>query len=327
MYLQYGSVVLKVIDLNRYERTNVYTTDGADLLYVKHVLSATAVYAPGGVPAMPSIAAISADTAGQLAGTDNTGAIIYATGRGLEPGVAATVAPAPLMEDDFGGPTGVSFAGPETDAELRYRLLRPRQKLVLWAYTMGAGTPIRWLESPRPGFALDAANGPLPLGCDVVSAAGEPHSVAVNFTVSTCLPPCPIGSDRLILSHRWQMDHGHDDDGYLTRTTIGEVVFHSGVSDIIYRYPDAFRNQFLHPIPLGFERKVPQISAASDGLTMRYTLVDTDPKIVFSPGDSGATRAEIVEQFNTRSPDPSQAAIAIAGGLFSAFDRLRPRRE
>lgn len=330
MYLQYGTTVLKVIDLSRYERTNVYTDDGADLLYVKHTLGVSAVYAPGGVPNMPSVATLSKDTAAVLGGADSTISVVAKQPRGKKPGETTVVRPAPLMEDDFGGPTGDQFTGPETDAELRYRLLLPRQKLVLWAYRRSDGQPIRWLESPRPGFSLDAANGPLPLGLDVVAASGEPHSIAVHFTVSTCLPPCPIGSDRLVLAHRWQMTHGHDQNGYLTRTTQGAIVFHSGMSDFILPYPDAFRNQFLLPIPLGFERSVPSIVMSSDGLTMAYTLVDTDPSITFSPGDSNCTQIEITEQFDQMSPDPTLGAIALVGMALPfigpAFARLRGRK-
>lgn len=313
MYVEYNDVPLHVIELNTYEREAVYTEDNADLLYIRHVLGVTCTYAPGGVPALVSVTALSPETAGML-NRANAAAPYAANARGFDPGVVR-----PRLEP-MGGlrrdQTAFLRSGAETDAELRHLLLTPRKKLILWAYDRQTGQKIAWLESPRPGFSVDADNGPRPIACDVVAASGEPSSVAVHFMIETAQAPCPVGSDRFVLAHRWQVSHGHDEDYYLTRTIEGTITFHPGVRDIINIHPDRIRNQFIHPVPLGFRRGLPEIVQSSDGLTIRYVITDTDPTVVFAPGDSGATQIDIQEKFQYVTPalDPRSWLESIGDG-------------
>lgn len=309
MEVDYGTISLRVLDFSMYSRQAVYTQDEADLLYVKHSLGFSGVYAPGGTPGLDSVAALSPETAARLNRTDSTSRILGVSPGGVDPGTAPApgIFDPPVMEPRAGGmPVGTPAfgqrTGPETDAELYLRLMTPRQRLVVWAFDRQTGGRIAWLESPRPGFSVDAANGPKPVACDIISVAGEPHSVGVYYQIETYQPPCPVGSDRLILSHRWEVSHGHDDDYYLTRVITGTVVFHAGVRDLIGIHPDRIRNQFLHPIPLGFRRGLPEITQSSDGLTIHYVITDTDPTIIFAPGDSGATQIDIKEKFQYTTP-------------------------
>lgn len=306
MYLQYGSVTLKVIDLLRYDREAIYTPDKTDLLTIRHTLGVSAVYAPGGDPRMPSVTALSEDTEKVLSGQDRTAEAVSRRIRGYDPGQLARVEEYPHMEHNTVESEQIAMSrlhsGPQTDAELRYRLMLPRQKLILWAYDRQTGKPIRWLESPRPGMATDAMNGPLPIGNPVVSAAGEPNSIGVYFEVQTDVLPCATGSDRAVLSHRWQMTHVGDENNYLTRVTHGEIIFNGEYVHTMGVVPDDFRNQFIHPIPVGFVRRVPEVTQSSDGLTLRYTILDTDPTVVFDAGDSGATMLEILEKITYNAP-------------------------
>lgn len=307
MYLQYGSVVLRVIDLIRYDRENIYTPDKTDLLSVRTTIGVSATYAYGGDPAiLPSVIRLSQNTQFVLgtadASRDNTAAIASAKLRGLDPDKAAPVDDSPTMEDEVPTNQRVWFAGPQTDAELRYRLMLPRQKLILWVYDRQTGEPRRWLESPRPGFETDVGTGPLPIGHPVIAAAGEPSTVAVYFEVTTDMSPSPVGADRAVLSHRWQTTHTTNDAYYLTRVIRGEIVFNGEHVNSGLFNPDDVRNQFIHPIPIGFVRGLPEISQSSDGLTMRYTITDTDPTIVFDPGDSGAVQMDIAERITYNVP-------------------------
>lgn len=339
MRLEYGKVVLDVIDLLRFDRHAVYTEDGTDLLYWRTVIGVTATYAPGGNPVMPSAAKLSDDTGKMLSGGDNTKAILTARPRGDDP-----TWPAPVLEtyDDYkkararrlaappanalaavirkvaqdATPLKEAHSGPETDAELRNQLRLPRQKLRLIATDRQSGTDIIWLESPRGpgdtvsasgkvtsnGMLTDATNGPLPLQYSVIQASGEPHSIAVYFEIQTDLTPCPIGSDRLILSHRFQTTHSYDEHFYLTRTTKGEIVFNGSIVNTFGFDPDSVASQFILPIPLGFQRAVPEITQSSDGLTIRYVVTDTDPTIMFAAGDSGCTHIDIQEKISYTSP-------------------------
>lgn len=301
MYLTYGTTTLAVIDLNRYERTNVYSEDGTDLLYVKHLIGVSAVYSPGGMPQQPSVTDLSPATRATLGGTDYTSTVLTVNPRGQDPtGVNTT----PSLESDFPGiraPITSQYTGIETDAELRYRLLAPRQSLTLWGLDRQTSAFIRWLESPRPGFTVDCKNGPKPISCDVITADGE-TSLGVFFQIETYTQPCPQGSDRLVLSHRWTMRHTHDERNYLTRVVEGTIVFNSEVIYATGIRPDWVRNQFIHPIPLGYQRRVPLIEATSDGLDIHYIVTDTDPTIVFEPADSGATSIDIVETLRYTIP-------------------------
>lgn len=299
MWIEYNHVPLKVVDLQRMERVNVYTEDNADLLYVRWYLAAVCTLAPGGLPKALSVTRLSTDTDKSLKGRDDTIAQVRNDPRAKNP-TEETL----QTEFDFPGqaPPNVWFTGAESDAEIRYRLLKPRCPLRVWAWDGRTGKPIRWLESPRPGFTVDATVGPTPISCDVVAADGEPNSVAVLFQIRTDVTPCPVGSDRFVLSHRWETTHGHDENYYLTRQINGEIIFHAGVRDALGKNPDLVRNQFMHPVPLGMKRQPAMIAQSSDGLKISYTVLDVDQAITFSPGDSGATHIEIEEKMTVVMP-------------------------
>lgn len=300
MYAQIGDITLKVIDLTQFERQTVWTEDGTDVESVDVKIGMTCTYAPGGNPMLVSAIGLSGDTDAHLFGTDSTARDVVRVPRGRDPGDAAGILPVPTLEDNSGArpPVDQKFhrSGPETDAELRLRLMLPRQKFILWAYARQTGQPIRWLESPRPGMKTDLGNGPKVLACDVVSTSGEPNSVVVHLQIQTEMSPCPTGSDRLVLSHRWEMTHSHDEDFYLTRTIDGRIRFNGAVIRQQGIRPDFVRAQFVHPVPLGYRRSVPKFTQSSDGLTIRYVVTDTNPTITFDPGNSGATRITIAER-------------------------------
>jgi hypothetical protein len=94
------------------------------------------------------------------------------------------------------------------------------------------------------------------------------------------------------------MSHSHDDNYYLTRTITGIIVFNGAVMRLQQINPDFVRAQFIHPVPIGFQRRAPEITQSSDGLTIRYTITDTDPTITFDPGNSGASNIQIIEKMN-----------------------------
>lgn len=312
MYLQYGDLSLAVIDLNRYERTNVYDASGTDLLYVRVVVGVSAVYAPGGIPHLTSATSITQDTQATLTGTDNTRITLTTTPRGVDPSGSNFLTTPPALETDLPGnvfnPVASQYTGAETDADLRFRLLYPRQSLILWAADRRTGALVRWLESPRPGFMVDCKNGPKPISCDIITADGE-VAAGMFYQIETCVQPCPAGSDRLVTSHRWKMTHTHDANNYLTRVIEGTIVFNSEVVYLLSISPDWVRNQFLHPVPLGYQRRVPSISISEDGLTITYVITDTDPTIVFEPGDSGATAIQIIENMELVYPSPRVARV------------------
>lgn len=323
MMLQVGEVLLPVIDLVRFERENVYSPDGADLLYVLVTIGVTCEFAPGGDPRMVSVTAVSPEAQAAL-----DGAVV------ANPPSNLPTRSRPRMEHDQPGTGRVSpslwRSGPETDAEL-VRLLRvPRQRTILWAYARQTGAPVRWLESPRPGMTVDCTVGPTPVKCDVISAKGEPNSVCVYYEFQTAVPATDPGADKFVLSHRWRMRHTYDDNYYLTRVTTGRIVFNAGLRDQSGTNPDWVRNQFILPIPLGFTRTVDFVEMSPDGTTIDYQVSDADPTVCFSPGNSGATQMSIIETSQYSAPlgklSPNGNGVAGpngSGAMITLDDTLR----
>ena len=104
-------------------------------------------------------------------------------------------------------------------------------------------------------FPTDAENGPTPLRCDVMKIIGEGTTMVVYFAIETSIVPTEPINERLILSHRWEVTHQEGDNGYLTRVITGRVLANGGFLRWSNQNLDWFRNQFFHPIPLGFERR------------------------------------------------------------------------
>lgn len=315
MKFEYNGVAMDLVEITEYQRECVYSDDGADLLYVKHRIGAVCMMAAGGWPAGLSVnrSTPTPKTTPDLTGQPRrpAGAANEVRGRNVTP------YDFPKQTPTLANASSLYHPGFYTDQEVRMRLSIPRKKLKIEAYHPD-GKKYTWLESPRPfpenrelrnkpgaaydGTTTDAANGPIPLRVDIVNPAGEGTSMGVHFMVETCLVPVAPEEERLILSHRWEVQHTHDDDHYLTRITRGQVVFNGGLTRLTGQSPDWFRSQFFHPVPLGFVRKVPEVVASSDGLSVHYTITDTDPHCTFDPGDSGATSMDIVESLNYLQP-------------------------
>lgn len=303
MFLEYNGVKCELTEITQYQREAVYDPSGTDLLYVNHRIGAVLTLAPwvdhqmrglnfnpnvnrDGVPELKRSQETSNANPESL-GTD----VKLST---LQEGANAATTTYPLY----------------TDAEARLRLMIPRKKLKLWAYDRD-GRSVVWLESPRNidghDELIDAANGPHVLRCDPVNVTGEAGVMGLHFMIETALVPVRAEAERVILSHRWWVTHAPDEDQYLTRITQGEVIFNGAMLERLHLHADEVRNQFMHPIPLGFRRLAPQVTLAPDGHRVSYTIYDRCDRITFDPGDSGATRIDIKE---SNYYDPGLLSIA-----------------
>lgn len=325
MFLTYNGVNLALTSIDRVHRDTVFSDDGTTVLYVETTLSVSAVYHPpiGGVPDLGGTSvAGSLRNPGRPATTTPTPRNIKDV-RGSDPGQKSGLPPSPIFGDygillpEFPGlktsgtdpaspctlpnPGAEGWWGPiQTDRELELRLRTPRKKLLVWAFDRD-GQPRVWIESPRQQNESDAKNGPVTLNCTVRSGP-NPNTFFTALDIRTWATPCEDGSDRPLLSHRWQMSHIEDQNHYLTRLIRGTAVFNLGVLLATDQNPDWFRQQFFHPIPLGFERHLGPITLSSDGTTLSYEYYDTDVTCVFDPSDSGATTMEIVEKIEYNNP-------------------------
>lgn len=314
MHIEYNGVKLELTEITECRREAVYDPSGTDFLYTKWRLGVVATLASGGSP--PGLATdwtTKPTWAATVAELDGNFRLVN---RGVPLALGTDAPPYPFPKAPQPGdpttPLNPAFA---TDAELRMRLMVPRRKLKITAFHPD-GREYVWLESPRPWLpdgvqrcggvtltdptqdvtgTVDADNGPKPLSCDIVQPTGEGTSFGVHFVIETAVVPVNPQAERLVLSHRWETTMTHDDDFYLTRTTVGEVRFDAQILHAARAQPDWFRGQFFHPIPLGFRRGGPVVRQSSDGLVLQYEIHDTDPTVTFDPGDSGATAMSIVE--------------------------------
>lgn len=302
-------------------RQNVRGQDPGGFYGISAALAATSqttvaprVPAPGGVPGSATAGigfGSKPSGGGTLQPTFGTGA--SQNGGVLQPqfveGVAQFTFAPPIPLTSGANPNSpsscalpsVDWAGPmDTDRELELRLRAPRKKLIVWAYDK-TGLPLVWIESPRRNAPSDARTGPVVLNSSV-KAAPNGNSFFVALDIRTWLSPAEDGSDRPILSHRWQMTHTEDEDHYLSREIKGEVVFDLGNIREARISPDVFRKQLFHPIPLGFKRNLGPVALSPDGSTLIYSYSDTDQKIVFDAASSGATRMTIQEYVQYTNP-------------------------
>lgn len=290
MKLEYNGVELHLYEIHQYERDTVYTPDRTDVLYIRHYLNLTCVYAPGGNPFGMSV------KKGQQAEIRG-GALI---GTRFNPNVGTFSRPE--MSKSFDPRDGELPA--LTDKQLTVRLLQPRKLLKLTGYS-STGEEVVILRSEK-----DALNGPHPLGCVVVEPTGDaPNSLTLNFQIETHLRPVTALQDPSpIISHRWTSTVGHDDDNYPTRTINGKIVFDVGAMSSLPVLARSFISQLIPPIPLGFRRTKPTAELGSDGATITYAIMDTMLPAVFDAADSGATQCQIEERWEYDSP------MGVAGG-------------
>lgn len=311
MHLSYNGIELQLLTLDSVVRESVWSPDGTDLLYVRWKIAASCVYAPGSylpgvslarepsTPAVPTpretVVVATLSNTGQSSGNPQAG-VFSVMGNTVEQdvrGAAFRGNEPPAVSLDFSR----ASTGPiVTDVHLRNHLFRNRAPLRIWGYT-DTGAVRNWLVSPVGAATCDADNGPKVRACNVVAATGAPSNFAVQMEIETCIPPCPLGSDRPLLSHRWQMQHTHNEDHYLTRTVTGQAIFHPGLMDKYAQNPDWFRRELFHVVPLGFSRKLGPITLSPDGCVLQYTYMDSDSTVMFNAGSSGASDIDVKESF------------------------------
>ena len=339
MIVSYNGIDMELCEIVKFTREGVYTPDGAELLFVNCHISVVCNLAPGGYPRGVSLRSYPGATT--IRDTGPTPARAHHRNSGVtipEPASAMFVPPS-TPPDRVVRPHAFltdhevrarlmqprrAFSIKATDQTMGdlYWIRLPRyagseavsnsKGAVDIARTLGqvSGVISASANSESLGYC-DPNNGPRPLQVDVVKSIGEGVFQSILFTLEFAYIPVDLDQERLILSHRWETQYASDESQQMTRVTHGSVVFNGsmlakyvdGISGFARESPDLYRNQFCHPIPLGFVRSLPEFSISSDGLNIKYTIHDVQPTMIFDPGDSGAVKLDIQETMNFLSPD------------------------
>ena len=160
-----------------------------------------------------------------------------------------------------------------TMRSVRQILLAPRQTLLI-----KVGTSIL-LESPAP----DDNGGPIPLSCNITQISGT-QTFIVTYRIQVDITDCNVSGQVSILSNRFAQDFTIDADGYSVRITRGKMVVRATTT----LNADNFREVVIPPIPKGWRRTRMSFTPTTDGLTLGYSIEDTE---VYQTPPSPATTA------------------------------------
>jgi len=232
----------------------------------------------------------------------------------------------PANQQNTAGPATIPRVTKEPDSpwspvrtynELANRLKVPRKKLLVWmdskltspegnAAGIDPGEII--LESPLPGFAVDAINGP---HCKVHRLDGFHGNstlwmdVEFQTSINTCSAPNLIQNpEGVMIGNTWTFTIEHDPDTHTAIHNInGMAVFRGDLLNKIGVIPDQFRKLFIHPIPDGFQRSPPTLVYHPDNHVVEYQIIDREQLANFVGGQLfNATRIEVSESRQYERP-------------------------
>jgi hypothetical protein len=244
---------------------------------------------------------------------------------------------------------------PTTDIEMRNRLNQPRKPLAVWLYTGVAGAVEYILQSPQLNATVDAMHGPICTIMDCDQIDGQMTSVMHLRFETWEAPPIKYGpiptAETLtslkslegggaifkgiaglanqrpiitpaVLSHRWNMSFGWNQDTHLrTKTIEGEVIFRSDVLQLRGLSADQLRPYFMaHGISQGFIRRPlneKMIMLNSGGNGVQYVVIDDEQMTNFPGGnDWGIIKMEAESQVTYQSSQVFEEAVSkkIKGG-------------
>jgi hypothetical protein len=325
----YNGVALLRCEELSYERSPVFL--GPDYLHTNHVLRVRGVFNPeinpynltgpvgfnvglpsAAIPATPIALGASvpfvtplANGMGRIAAIGAAGVAgppLPALGRGPLP-------PSPVL--NRGSPA------PITDVSVRHVLMQPRQQLV---YAVGTNVLLVAPAANPDGTAAvaDAANGPIPLACDVVQVSGN-KTFLVDFAISAAVNESYlyVNTPPVLLSHRWTRTEDIDTDMYSTVTTRGFARFRSDRLLFLGVVPDDFRGYLFVPPPPRCQRVAVHVEPSEDGSSIAYTLVDRMTYLRYAI--PGVTR---VEAFQTVEGEASFLNSLFLGGLGDILNDL-----
>lgn len=258
MIVQYGSEVLKACKLNSWDQELVFSEDGVDYQFTRHVIRVTGMLATDldpatplkdqiyrlrntlSCPRLPLTLWLGDDTSDEARPPDH-GATGHESGDEGENGNGVDDSGVDKLDPDYS-----TQGGNWTVSALK------------------AGETIlnnKMLEVPAP----DVNAGPRVEGLAIHDIRGTRFAF-VSCTFIAHLHACPLVP--AILSNRWEVTTSIDEDE-LTRMTWSGV---ARVSPYVFTTADECRETLFPPLPAHFKPETREFRLSSDGLTLRYTI-------------------------------------------------------
>lgn len=227
--------------------------------------------------------------------------------------VRATVNPQVISYIETGTPAKGNLPA-TTDKVIRSLLNQPRKSLRF------VQNGIEVLRTPRVNEVTDAHLGPFVETFDLRrDIAGKTWIVEMRIVAR--VRECPRNPGPVLISNRWTRIMDTDEDYISSILTFGECVFDSASLLSLGTYPDQYRIDLLQPIPQNCKRDNINVTAMSDGCTLKYSFRDQERHFNTRP----ATRIEVYQtEFYAQTSLESamidqglQAIPNIMGGVFN----------
>lgn len=294
--LEYNGIKMELINIDRFERTVASSSDGVDHLWNEYLIQVTAVvheaYLNLGNGPFESWAILKH----KLMEKRKKFKLSFLTGGAANQSNKVGIAPAFA---EVGADKPFIFDGPAASDLGQFDLVPDRIQSMT---DDEAGEIEVMIESPLPGYSIDAHNGPDPVFCHPYKFLGT-NGMVITWAVKTWLVECPIEqalrtpgqgrSQTPLVDNRFDQIHDVDDQHVTTIATYGTAVFRT---DLLYAngvVPDNFRGAIIAPIFRGFRRSHIQVKQMSD-TTVRYLTIDRQTPVVFDPSVPNAVMADVI---------------------------------
>lgn len=320
MRLSYDGIEFELLKIEDWTRTAIYDSQaGVDYLYDEHSITCVCSLNPGYTdrsrfpPAKPSGQPFLSHF-GKKAERWNRLQIK----REVKPVEQPAGVPSAWHREAPKPPADAPTGAASTLTELFRRLRQPRRELLIWTNSRVLpgvpGSPAGelatreyLLQSPLPGFKLDATGGPTCNVMQVIPVGGN-ASMCLRLHFETHLAASGPGGP-VLLSNRWTFTTTAEND-FAVHQISGEARFRADLLDARGMSADMFRKEILFPIPLGFRREKPTVTLMPSGDAVQYNLIDRQMPLHFPGGAPAAlTRIEILERRGYETPNDVVAKV------------------
>lgn len=166
---------------------------------------------------------------------------------------------------------GLTFSGSvQTEAQrIQYLLMQPRGEFEYWVEDQ----LLLKANGISGDIAQDTNNGPKPQECSWTPVGSQ--YFRVDFSIEICRVQCDngqgyiTGTNAAVLNNRWSVREQRDASFFTTRTVEGVLRLANGS-----HWPHTFHSIVVPPLPDGYQRQRMSFVDSTDGLSLRYSVVD-----------------------------------------------------